>query len=72
VTNSIGCRNCGNTEKFHQEFKPGQGSIFFPLGILTSPHGRYRLEICSTCGLTDWFASNELLDAIRGSVLPEK
>jgi predicted nucleic-acid-binding Zn-ribbon protein len=68
------CRNCGGQDHYLTEVNAG-GGIFpsvLPLGFsgwLKNP--RYRLRVCGTCGLTDWFVVEEFLEAVREKFVAE-
>ena len=68
------CRNCGGGDHYLTEVNAG-GGIFpsvLPLGFaewLKNP--RYRLRVCGTCGLTEWFVVEEFLRAVREKFIPE-
>ena len=62
------CRHCGALDHYVTEISTG-GGIFpssLPLGFAEwFKNPRYRLRVCGSCGLTDWFVVEEFLPAVR-------
>jgi hypothetical protein len=65
MTTPSTCRNCGGTELHTCEVSAGgvMSPDLMPIGFLHG--GRYRLTICGTCGLTEWFVPPEFLGKVR-------
>jgi predicted nucleic-acid-binding Zn-ribbon protein len=64
------CRNCGSTERFSKEVRAaGYLSALFPIKQYFFPpadkRAAYELQVCGSCGLTDWFLPTRLLDQMK-------
>ena len=59
------CRNCGGADIYVREVDAngGYGPKLLPLGFFTSP--TFRLRVCGSCGLADWFVPAEHLPGIK-------
>jgi predicted nucleic-acid-binding Zn-ribbon protein len=59
------CRNCGDAQFFSHEVNAGGGLTpnLLPIGFFAG--ARYRIRVCGTCGLTDWFVPKEFLQGVR-------
>ncbi|RQP24296.1 hypothetical protein [Piscinibacter terrae] len=65
------CRHCGDARFYSHEIHAGGGVAVdrLPAGLLTG--AKYKLRVCGTCGLTDWFVPAEYLDGVRSFFKPE-
>lgn len=59
------CTNCGGTETFTKEVVAGGGSAadLLPIGFLHGP--KYKIVVCGSCGLTQWFVPQQFLAAVK-------
>jgi hypothetical protein len=66
------CRNCGNTEIYSREVsaRGGYGPDLLPLGFFSIP--KYRIEVCGSCGLVEWFVPPGLLSKVKEKFTRER
>jgi predicted nucleic-acid-binding Zn-ribbon protein len=57
------CKNCGGTEHFSKEVVAGGAAELLPIGSLHGP--KYRILVCGSCGLTQWFVPQEFLVHVK-------
>ena len=60
------CENCGGEDHFSQEVDAVGGLVINLLpgfGLLGRP--KYRLVVCGTCGLTQWFVPEQFLSTVK-------
>ena len=60
---SMTCRHCGKSEFYSSEVSPGDGAALLPLGVLHGP--KYRITVCGSCGLTEWFVPSRFLPLVK-------
>lgn len=46
------------------------GPDFIPIGSFFKPPPKFRLEVCGSCGLTDWFIAEKHLEKVREKFTP--
>lgn len=59
------CQTCGNTEFLSKEVRAngGYGPELLPLGAFCAP--KFKVVVCSRCGLTRWYVSPKYMDRVR-------
>lgn len=64
--NAPNCRNCGGNDWYsHEVYARGpNGPNLLPIGgLLSNP--KFRIQVCGSCGLVEWFVPHELLARVR-------
>ncbi len=59
------CRNCGSTELFSEEVsaRGGYGPNLLPIGFFVS--SKFRIRVCGSCGLVEWFVPPKYLGKVK-------
>jgi len=74
MNRQLNCSYCGANAHFTKEISAGGGvsNNLLPLGFVGWAEGpRYRLRICGSCGLTQWFVVDAFLPQVREKFIPE-
>lgn len=62
------CGKCDAQDHYIKEVTAGGGlsANYLPLGFSAwLNNSRYRLRVCGSCGLTQWFVVEEFLDLVK-------
>ncbi len=64
-TNKKTCRECGSAEWYAREVdaKGGYGPDLLPLGWFSG--AKFRIRVCGSCGLVEWFVPSKLLPDVK-------
>ncbi len=59
------CRSCGGSEFFTKEVAAsgGYGPNLLPIDVFSG--AKFRIRICGSCGLVEWFVPERFLDDVR-------
>ena len=61
------CPNCGSLERYRSTETTSAGGLFGPNLLPHSAAGRFRIVVCSDCGMTQLFASALDARALKSS-----
>ena len=64
-SNDKACRDCGSAELYSQEVtaNSGFGPALLPIGFTSM--AKFRIRVCVSCGLVEWFVPPEHLDKVK-------
>jgi predicted nucleic-acid-binding Zn-ribbon protein len=59
------CRNCSATDRYSKEIdaRGGYGPNLLPIGFWSE--AKFKIEVCGSCGLIEWFVPDRLLPKVK-------
>lgn len=65
----VQCRNCGSSDRYEKEVNSagGYGPDLLPIKKGFFETVKFRLEVCGTCGLAQWFVPERFLERVRAN-----